>query len=170
MKWYFVLVPCNSNSVTLVTTRLMSWSTANSYNDVIMSAMASQITSPMIVYSTVYSGADERWKKSSKLRVIGLCEGNSPVTGEFPTQRTSNVEKVSIWWPHHTTIARSRYGVPCHNLPEFDHNPDDLWHIIVQFWHVMAYREKAYYASPPKRAAQPRRRWDISVENTQVVM
>ena len=29
-------------------------------------------------------------KKTSKLRVTGLCEGNSPVTGEFPTQRASN--------------------------------------------------------------------------------
>ena len=28
-----------------------------------------------------------KWKKTSKLRVIGLCEGNSPVTGEFPAQR-----------------------------------------------------------------------------------
>ena len=27
-----------------------------------------------------------RSKKTSKLRVIGLCEGNSPVTGEFPAQ------------------------------------------------------------------------------------
>ena len=26
---------------------------------------------------------------------------NSPVTGEFPTQRASNAEKVSIWWRHH---------------------------------------------------------------------
>ena len=35
-----------------------------------------------------------RSKKASKLRVIGLCEGNSPVTGEFPTQRGSNAEFV----------------------------------------------------------------------------
>ena len=42
-----------------------------------------------------------RSKKTSKLRVIGLCEGNSPVTGEFPAQRASNVENVSIWWRHH---------------------------------------------------------------------
>ena len=28
-----------------------------------------------------------RSKKSSKLRVTGLCVGNSPVTGEFPTHR-----------------------------------------------------------------------------------
>ena len=40
-------------------------------------------------------------KKTSKLRVTGLCEGNSPVTGEFPAQRTSNAESVSIWWLHH---------------------------------------------------------------------
>ena len=25
-----------------------------------------------------------RWEKTSKLRVTGLCEGNSPLTGEFP--------------------------------------------------------------------------------------
>ena len=28
-----------------------------------------------------------RWKITSKLRASGLCEGNWPVTGEFPTQR-----------------------------------------------------------------------------------
>ena len=34
-----------------------------------------------------------RSKKTPKLRITGLCEGNSPVTGEFPTQRSSNAEK-----------------------------------------------------------------------------
>ena len=29
-----------------------------------------------------------RSKKTSKLRVTGLCEGNSPVTGEFPAKRS----------------------------------------------------------------------------------
>ena len=37
--------------------------------------------------SNVYSGADQ-----SKY---------SPFTGEFPAQRASNVETVSIWWHHH---------------------------------------------------------------------
>ena len=37
-----------------------------------------------------------RSKKTSKLRVTGLCEGNSTVTGEFPAQRASNAENVSI--------------------------------------------------------------------------
>ena len=42
-----------------------------------------------------------RSKKTSKLRVIGLCAGNSPGTGEFPVQMASNAENVSIWWRHH---------------------------------------------------------------------
>ena len=42
-----------------------------------------------------------RSKKTSKLRVTGLCAENSPVTGEFPAQRAINAENVSIWWHHH---------------------------------------------------------------------
>ena len=42
-----------------------------------------------------------RSKKTSKLRVTGLCAGNSPGTGEFPAQMASNTENVSIWWRHH---------------------------------------------------------------------
>ena len=49
-----------------------------------------------------------RWKKTSKLRATGLCEGNSPVTGEFPAQRTSNAENVSIWWRHHVREKETR--------------------------------------------------------------
>ena len=69
------------------------------YNDVIMDSMASQITSLTIVYLIVYSR--RRSKKTSKLRVTGLCAENSPVTGEFHTQRASNAKNVSIWWRHH---------------------------------------------------------------------
>ena len=42
-----------------------------------------------------------RSKKPSKLRVTGLCAGNSPGTGEFPAQMASNVENVAIWWRFH---------------------------------------------------------------------
>ena len=42
-----------------------------------------------------------RSKNAWKLRATCLCEGNSPVTGEFPTQRASSAENVSIWWRHH---------------------------------------------------------------------
>ena len=37
-----------------------------------------------------------RSKKTSKLRVTGLCAGNSPVTGEFPAQMASNAEKIPL--------------------------------------------------------------------------
>ena len=48
----------------------------NHYADVIMGPIASQITSLTIVYSIVYSDADQ--KNLSKLRVTGLCVGKSP--------------------------------------------------------------------------------------------
>ena len=42
-----------------------------------------------------------RSKETSKLRVTGLCAGNSPGTGEFPAQMASYAENVSIRWRHH---------------------------------------------------------------------
>ena len=75
------------------------------HNDVIMGTIASQITSLTIVYS------NQRSKKTAKLRVTGLCAGNSPVTGEFPAQRASNAENVSIWWRHHDFLRM------CYRLP-----------------------------------------------------
>ena len=43
-------------------------------------------------------------KKTPKLRVTGLCAGNSPGTGDFPTQMVSNAENVSVWWRHHVLV------------------------------------------------------------------
>ena len=68
------------------------------YIDVIMTTMASQIISLTVVYSIVYSGADQRKHQSSAS--LALC-GEFTETGEFPAQRASNAENVSIWWRHH---------------------------------------------------------------------
>ena len=46
-----------------------------------------------------------RSKKTSKLRVTGLCSGNSPGTGEFPAEMASYAENVSIWWRHHVIAS-----------------------------------------------------------------
>ena len=79
-----------------------SWSESH-YIDVIMGAMASQITGVTIVYSTVLSR--RRSKKTSKLSINRLHEGgSSPVTGELSSQRASNAENVSIRWLHHASI------------------------------------------------------------------
>ena len=53
-----------------------------------------------------------RSKKISKLRVTGLCAGNSPVTGEFPAQMASNAENVSIWWRHYDLMMFCRPVYP----------------------------------------------------------
>ena len=52
-----------------------------------------------------------RSKETSKRRVTGLCARNSPGTGEFPAQRASNAENVSIWWRHHELIQHSNHGM-----------------------------------------------------------
>ena len=54
------------------------------YGDVIMSAMASQFTILTIVYSTALQ---VQIKENIKAPRHWLCEGNSPVTGEFPHKR-----------------------------------------------------------------------------------
>ena len=63
-----------------------------------------------------------RSKKTSKLRVTGLCVGNSG-NGEFPAQRASYAENVSIWWRHHDIRCNRRradrtvfYIVVCRTL------------------------------------------------------
>ena len=55
-----------------------------------MGAKASQITSLTIVYSTVYSGADQSKHQSSAS--LAFCVVNSPGTGEFPAQMASNAK------------------------------------------------------------------------------
>ena len=68
------------------------------YTDVILTTMASQITSLTVVYSTVYSDADQR--KHQIPRHWPLC-GAFTGTSEFPAQRTSYAEYVSILCRHH---------------------------------------------------------------------
>ena len=94
------------------------------YNDVIMGAMASQIISLTIIYSTVYSR--RRSKKTSKLRVTGLCEGNTPVTGDIPAQKASYAVNVSIWWRHHE---------PCH--PRRHRRDDTMTTLGLWWWYCL---------------------------------
>ena len=72
------------------------------YGDVIMGAIASQITSLTIVYSTVYSDADQRKHQSSAslASVRGIHRG--PVNPRTNGQLRG---KCSIWWRHHETIG-----------------------------------------------------------------
>ena len=57
--------------------------------------------------------------KTSKLHVTGLCEGNPPVTGGFPSQRVSDVENVSIWSCTHHVLPKL---VPKHSIKQWGSN------------------------------------------------
>ena len=76
------------------------------YDDVIMVAIASQITSLTVVSSIVYSDTDQRKHQSSVSLafVPGIHRGpvNSP--HKWPVTR----KNVSIWWRHH---AMGEYGI-----------------------------------------------------------
>ena len=78
--------------------------------DVIMGAIASQITSLTIVYSTIYSDADQRKHQSS-----------ASLAFVWRIHRDRNAENVSIWWRHHE------------NSMSWSHNRfwkmDALWHL-----------------------------------------
>ena len=107
-KWFFILCSCLSKIVNATKTmrvdKKQKWMVVNiasHYIDVIMTTMASQISSLTVVYSIVYSGAGQRKHQSSALLAFVELTG----TGEFPAQRASNAENVSIWWRHHMTTA-----------------------------------------------------------------
>ena len=72
-----------------LTRSLLTIDSRHNYNDVTMSAMASQITSLSIVYSTVYSR--RRSKKTSQLRITGLCAGNSPMNSPHKEPVTQKI-------------------------------------------------------------------------------
>ena len=113
---YLIWIKNISSSGRLQTALISLRITSHHYSDVIMSAMASQITlqwrhnerdgvsnhrPPDYLLNCFFF--KRRSKETSKLRIIGLCEGNSPLTDVFLWQRTSNAENVSIWWRHHVT-------------------------------------------------------------------
>ena len=65
-----------------------------------MGTVASQITSWLFTQPFIQVTIKEK----TKLRVTGFCVWNSPVTGEFPAQRASNAENISVWWRHHECV------------------------------------------------------------------
>ena len=70
-------------------------------------------------------------KKTSQLRVTGLCVGNSPGTGEFPTQMASDVENVSIFFWRNDTSQNSLSPEGLSDKPYDAHNecPGGIWRI-----------------------------------------
>ena len=93
------------------------------YGDGVMDTVASQITSLTIIYSTVYSGADQRKHQSSA----------SLGTGEFPAQMTSN-EKMfpfdDVIMEYFITAYFPReYAVPSYN---YAHGSCRVSHLLTE--------------------------------------
>ena len=83
------------------------------YNEVIMDAIASKITSLAIVYLAVYSDADQRKQVPRHRPLCGEITG----TGEFPAQMASNAEiflcdDVTM----HIEISATHFPTPSHTF------------------------------------------------------
>ena len=102
----------------------------NHYNDGIMGAMVSQITSLLIVYSIVYSGTDQRKYQSSTsltfVRGIHRWPVNSPhkwplTRKMFPfdnvimrsKQRVTFFTMIIAWWLYHYSSVKNWDYLPC---------------------------------------------------------
>ena len=76
------------------------------YDDVVMGAIASHITSLTIVYTTVYWDSDQSKHQSSASLAFVWGIHRGPVNSPH-----SNAENVSISWRHHVSVRPSR--MPC---------------------------------------------------------
>ena len=82
------------------------WCQIHHYNDVIMSAMASQITSLTSVYSTVYSR--RRSKKHRNSAWLAFVRGIHRWPVYSPHKGPVTRKMFFIWWRHHNKNANIR--------------------------------------------------------------
>ena len=103
-----------------------------------------------------------RWKKTSKLRAIGLCAGNSPVTGEFPAQmarKRFHSMTSSCWWifcscliimcwtylsPHVRLLSWKYWGLK--NVYHWSHNM--FYYIVLKKQHTVYLDENSMAICP----------------------
>ena len=109
--WHTLRLECCKQNIVILNPMDHVITLLNHYCDVIMGAMASQITSFTIIYSAVHWDPDQ-WKHQSPAS-LAFVRGNLPVTGGFPSQRASNAENVSIWWRHHVTSHKRKSNIRC---------------------------------------------------------
>ena len=76
-----------------------------------------------------------RSKKTSQLRVTGLCEENPPVTGGFPSRRACNAEMFQfdyvIMWTIFVRFDNSIYERRASRARTNNYNPQYMWDVII---------------------------------------
>ena len=105
-NFYFILEACE-NTLGVQNQLIVSKGSAcfHHYSDVIMGAMASQITSITIVYSTVNSGADQRKKHQSSASLVFMWGIHRRIPRTNGQQRGKCLHLMtSLWWAHHVII------------------------------------------------------------------
>ena len=126
------------------------------YSGVIMSAMASQITSLTFVYSTVYSGADQRKHQSSAslafVRGIYRWPVNSPHKGPVTRKMFPFDDVIMVW----VTCAYSTSHELC---TRFMHCIL-LWFATGEFTHIL----QGYFANNARMIRLAQRQWKYPVE------
>ena len=93
-----------------------AWLSQIHYNDVIMGAMASQITSLTMACPAVYSM--HRSKKTLKPRVTGLC-----VCGPVNSSHKGPVTRKMFWWRHYVLPVRQY-------MLSFSQRWDVIWYML----------------------------------------
>ena len=117
-----------------MTVLILAGNHINHYGDVIMGTIASQITSLMIVYSTVYSDVDQRKHQSSASLAFVRGNRRGPVNSlhKWPVTRKMFPFDDFIMF-HWRNLMYSRHMTPCQSLAPFQ------WDMIrgatIQFSH-----------------------------------
>ena len=110
LHYIFIAHTIDRTSITLSLCQIYQ----SHYSDVIMGAMASQITSLTIVCSTVYSGADQRKHQSSASLafVLGIHRGpvNSPYKWPVTRKMIPFDDVIMKYWPVSGKILSTKFG------------------------------------------------------------
>ena len=118
------------------------------YNDVIMSAMVSTITSLTIVYSTVYSGADQRKHQSSAslafVRGIHRWPVNSPHKGSV-TRKMFPFNDVIMLKPHHN-LSQSNTVIDRHTCRILTRDKSVRYYIVGTVIHPIINNTLIYHS------------------------
>ena len=120
------------------------------YNDVIMSAMASQINSLTIVYSTVYSGTYQRKHQSSAS--LAFVRGNHRGPVNSPHKWPVTRKMFPFLWRHHGVTTR-RLWTKYSQHARVNHNAEfciQYISIISENFPVSSYKSTWYFTEPVK--------------------
>ena len=104
-----------------------------------------------MVYSTVYSGADQR--KHQRSASLAFVRGFRWWPGNSPHKRTRNAENVSIWWRHHIRPLYLRTGGTKHPYPttEYPQGTQETQAMSIYLWDLY-YMKLPYIGSWPVSA------------------